>query len=127
MYCLPERIGWMPLKKTEMASKGVKLDTASMTSESVVKALLNPTLNINTIALNIILMMILVPFTTSTANFATDGCPAPSSLLTLTLHTIIVYESHIKEIKRKKLAMLLGLGYPCRTLLCIQVSNSSFV
>lgn len=76
----------MPFKKTEMASKGVKLETAAITSESEVKALLNPTLNIKTTALNTILMRILVPFTTQTENFATDGCAAPSSLLTLTLY-----------------------------------------
>lgn len=85
-FFLPERMGWIPFKKTEMASKGVKLFTAEMTSESVVKALLKPTLNISTIAVNTVLMSILVPFTTSTENFATDGCPAPNSLLTLTLY-----------------------------------------
>lgn len=79
----------MPFKKTEIASNGVKLDTASITSVSLVKSWLNSTRNIKTIALKIILMMMLLPFTTSTENFATLGCPAPSSLLTRTLQSII--------------------------------------
>ena len=63
----------MPFRKTEMASNGVKLDTSSMTSESEVKSLLKPTRNIKTIAQKIILMRMLVPFTTKTENFATLG------------------------------------------------------
>jgi len=64
-------MGWIPFKKTEMASKGIKLETAAITSESDVKALLNPTLKMSTIALNTMLISMLVPFTTTTENFAT--------------------------------------------------------
>lgn len=63
----------MPFKKTEMASNGVKLETASITSESDVKSLLNPTRKLRTIALKTILIRILVPFTTRTENLATLG------------------------------------------------------
>lgn len=68
-----------------MASNGVKLETASMTSSLLVNSLLNPILNINTTAQKTILIRMLVPFTTNTANFATLGLPAPNSLLTLIL------------------------------------------
>ena len=57
--------------KTEMARSGVKLETAAITSESLVNSLLNSTLNIKTIALKTILIRMLVAFTTSTENFAT--------------------------------------------------------
>lgn len=77
----------MPLKKTEIASKGVKLDTASMTSESEVKSLLKETRNIKIIVQKTTLMRMLVPFTTKTENFATLGCDAPNSLLTRTLQS----------------------------------------
>ena len=63
----------MPFKKTEMASNGVKFETASITSSSLVNSLLNPTLNIKIIALKTVLIMILVPFTTNTENLATLG------------------------------------------------------
>jgi hypothetical protein len=63
----------MPFKKTEMASKGVKLETASITAVSLVKSLLNPTRKLRTIALKIILIIMLVAFTTITENFATFG------------------------------------------------------
>lgn len=63
----------MPFRKTEMASSGVKSETASITSESLVNALLNPTRNIKTIALKTMLIRMLVPFTTKTENFATLG------------------------------------------------------
>lgn len=71
-----------------MASSGVKFETASITSESDVKSLLNPTRNIKTIALKTILMKTLVTFTTTTENFATLACPAPSSLLTRMLQSV---------------------------------------
>ena len=63
----------MPFKKTEMASRGVKLETASITSVSLVKSLLNPTRKLRTMALKIILITMLVAFTTITENFATFG------------------------------------------------------
>ena len=63
----------MPFRKTEMASNGVKLDTYSITSESEVKSSLKATRNINIMAQKIILMRMLVPFTTKTENFATLG------------------------------------------------------
>ena len=75
----------MPFKKTETASNGVKLDTASITSVSLVKSWLNPTWKMRTIALKTMLIRMLVAFTTTTENLATLGCPAPSSLLTRTL------------------------------------------
>lgn len=75
----------MPFKKTETASNGVKLETAAITSVSLVKSLLNPTWKMRTIALKTMLIRMLVAFTTTTENFATLGCPAPSSLLTRTL------------------------------------------
>lgn len=78
----------MPFRKTEMASSGVKLETASITSASVVKSLLNPTRKIKTIALKIILMKMLFAFTIITDNFVTLGWPAPNSLLTRTLQFI---------------------------------------
>lgn len=56
-----------------MASSGVKLDTASITSASLVNNLLNPTLNIRTMALKNMLMMMLLVFTTKTESFATLG------------------------------------------------------
>lgn len=86
-FVAPESIGWTPFKKTEMASNGVNSKTASITSESLVKSMLNPTLNVKTIALKTILIRMLVPFTTNTENFATLGCPAPNSLLTRTLQS----------------------------------------
>lgn len=63
----------MPFKKTEMASSGVKSETATITSESLVKSLLNPTRKISTIALKMMLIRMLVAFTTITENFATFG------------------------------------------------------
>lgn len=56
-----------------MASSGVKLETASITSESLVKSLLKPTRKIKTIAQKTILMRMPVAFTTITENFATLG------------------------------------------------------
>ena len=63
----------MPFRRTEMASNGVKSDTASMTSESEVKSLLKPTLNIKIMADRNMLMKILFAFTTKTENFTTLG------------------------------------------------------
>jgi hypothetical protein len=63
----------MPFRRTEMASNGVKSDTASMTSESEVKRLLKPTRNIKIMADRTTLMRMLFPFTTKTENFATLG------------------------------------------------------
>ncbi|KAM2653558.1 hypothetical protein EV2_025184 [Malus domestica] len=77
----------MPFKKTEMASNGVKFDIAVITSSWLVKSLLSATRNINIIAVKIMLISMLVPFTTNTENLATFAWPAPSSLLTRTLAT----------------------------------------
>jgi hypothetical protein len=63
----------MPFKRTEMASNGVNLDTASRTTESVVKSLLKGTSNIIIIAERTTLIMMLFPFTTKTDNFVTLG------------------------------------------------------
>lgn len=63
----------MPFRRTEMASNGVKSDTASMTSESEVKRFLKPSRNIKIMADRTTLMRILFPFTTKMANFATLG------------------------------------------------------
>lgn len=82
---VPESIGWMPFKKTEIASKGINSITASITSGSLVNSLLNPTWNITMIAVKTTLIRMLVLVTTKTENLATFGLPAPSSLLTLTL------------------------------------------
>lgn len=56
-----------------MASNGVKLETASIISGSLVKRLLNPIRKIKMIALKIALMRMLLPFTMKTENFATFG------------------------------------------------------
>lgn len=88
LLTLPESIGWIPFKRTEMASSGIILETASMTSESLVKSLLRPTRKIKTIAQKTILMRMLVAFTTITENFATLGWAAPSSLLTRMLQSV---------------------------------------
>lgn len=82
---LPERIGWIPFKKMETASKGKRSETTTITSLSLVKALLRPTRNTSTTIQRIKLMRTVVMFTTTTDNLATLGFPAPSSLLTRTL------------------------------------------
>lgn len=82
---VPESIGWMPFKKTEIASIGINSITAWRTSGSLVNSLLNPIWNIKMIAVKTTLIRMLVPVTTKTENLATFGLPAPSSLLTLTL------------------------------------------
>lgn len=90
----PESIGWMPFKRTEKASKGVKLETAWMIVESEVKSWLSSTLNIIITAAKTMLINRLSPFTTITANLANRGCAAPSSLLTRTLqiqkHSLLI-------------------------------------
>lgn len=63
----------MPLRKTEMASRGVKSETAWTTSELLVKSLLKSARKIKTIALKTTLMKMLFAFTTNTENFATLG------------------------------------------------------
>jgi hypothetical protein len=78
----------MPFKRMEMASNGVRLYTAARTSLSLEKSSPNPARNIITTALKNILIKRLVALTTNTENFATLGCPAPSSLLIRTLQTI---------------------------------------
>lgn len=78
-----------------MASSGVRFETAAITSASDVKSLLNPTRKIKIMALKIILMKTLVLVTTTTENFATLGCAAPSSLLTLTLQRVCKQEMNI--------------------------------
>jgi hypothetical protein len=84
----------MPFKRMEMASNGVKSYTASRTSLSLVNSSPNPPLNINTTALKSILIARLVPLTTNTENFATLGCPAPSSLLIRTLQQFLTTRQH---------------------------------
>lgn len=84
---LPERMGWIPFKNTEMASSGVRLETASITSASLVKSMLNGFFSIRTTALKIILMMMEVETTTITENLATLGWAAPSSLPTRMLQS----------------------------------------
>ena len=63
----------MPLRKTEIASSEHKLETSAITSSSEVKSLLKPTWNMRTIAQKTILIRVLVPDTTNTANFANLG------------------------------------------------------
>lgn len=63
----------MPFRRTEMASNGVKSDTASMTSESEVKRWLKATRHVKMMMLKTVLMRMLVPTTTKTENFATLG------------------------------------------------------
>lgn len=86
---LPERIGWIPFKKIETARRGKRSETATITSLSLVKALLRPTRNTSTTIQRSKLMRTVVMFTTTTDNLATRGFPAPSSLLTRTLLTKI--------------------------------------
>ena len=63
----------MPLRKTEIASSEHKLETSAITSSSEVKSLLKPTWNMRTIAQKTILIRVIVPVTTDTANFANLG------------------------------------------------------
>lgn len=56
-----------------MASRGVRSETASITTESVVKSMLNGLFSIRTTALKIILMMMEVKTTTITENLAILG------------------------------------------------------
>lgn len=89
----------MPFKKTEMASKGVKLETSSMTEELELKSLLSPTLNIRIIAQKMMEITVLVPFTTNTDHLASLGRLAPNSLLTLTLQNSQIKLAFITLIK----------------------------
>lgn len=69
----------------EMASNGVREDTSSLTSELFVKAIGYSFRQINRIVERKSPMRNDVMTTLITANLAVLGCPAPSSLDTLTL------------------------------------------
>lgn len=63
----------MPLKKIEMASNGIRSETATRASASVVNIRLNLTPKINTIVVKIKLITMLFTFTKNSENFATLG------------------------------------------------------
>lgn len=81
----PERMGWIPFKKTEMARNGMRLHTALITDESEVKARLNGIRNTKTMVVKRRLIKTEVTTTTTTENRATLGCLLPSSFPTLIL------------------------------------------